>query len=132
KEPSNSAKWPSVRRRGRKRCLDRVELRRAEARDTSTGAVDREADLEPNRLPQGTLLGSRLTLDRAVHNVQKFAALGLCEAVAAGTARPARLLGVENKRGTLRRGARADLAVMDRQGRVVETWLAGRRVWSAA
>jgi N-acetylglucosamine-6-phosphate deacetylase len=57
--------------------------------------------------------------------------LDLREAVAACTSRPARLLGVEAHHGTLRRGARADLAVLDAEGRMMETWLAGRRVWGA-
>jgi N-acetylglucosamine-6-phosphate deacetylase len=54
------------------------------------------------------------------------------EAVAAVTLRPARLLGLERERGTLRPGARADLALLDAEDRVAETWLAGRRAFSAA
>jgi len=53
------------------------------------------------------------------------------EAVAAATLRPARLLGLERERGTLRRGARADLVVLDATGAVAETWLVGERVWAA-
>jgi len=45
--------------------------------------------------------------------------------------RPARLLGIERERGTLRRGARADLVVLDAAGAVAETWLAGERVYAA-
>lgn len=81
---------------------------------------------QPARLPDGTLAGSQLALDRAVQNVRLFAGLGPCEAVAACTLRPARLLGIERERGTLRRGARADLAFLDEAGRVVETWIGGR------
>ncbi len=82
------------------------------------------------RLADGRLAGSTLRLDQAIRNAQSYAAMTLLEAVSACTLRPARLLGIENERGSLRPGARADLAVLDRQGRVVETWIAGRRVSS--
>jgi N-acetylglucosamine-6-phosphate deacetylase len=41
-------------------------------------------------------------------------------------------LGIENKKGTLRPGADADLVVLDRQGNVVSTWVKGRQVWGTA
>lgn len=84
------------------------------------------------RLADGRLAGSRLSLDRALHNVVSFGAMTRLEAVAAVSLRPARLLGLERERGTLRPGARADLALLDAEGRVAETWLAGRRVYAAA
>jgi N-acetylglucosamine-6-phosphate deacetylase len=43
-----------------------------------------------------------------------------------------RCLGIENKKGTLRPGADADLVVLDRQGNVVSTWVKGRQVWGTA
>jgi N-acetylglucosamine-6-phosphate deacetylase len=84
------------------------------------------------RLADGRLAGSRLTLDRAVHNAVAFGALSQLEAIAAVTLRPAVLLGLERERGTLRAGARADLVVLDPAGAVAETWLAGRRAYAAA
>jgi N-acetylglucosamine-6-phosphate deacetylase len=84
------------------------------------------------RLADGRLAGSRLTLDCAVRNAEAFGAMTQLEAVAAATLRPARLLGLERERGTLRPGARADLAVLDAAGAVAETWLAGERVYAAA
>src|SRR5262245_16201810 len=84
------------------------------------------------RLADGRLAGSRLTLARAVHNAVSFGAMTRLEAVAAATFRPARLLGLERERGTLRIGARADLLVLDAEDRVTETWLAGRRVHAAS
>jgi N-acetylglucosamine-6-phosphate deacetylase len=51
------------------------------------------------------------------------------EAIAACSLRPARLLGIESERGTLRPGARADLVVLDSADRVVETWIGGERVY---
>ncbi len=84
------------------------------------------------RLPDGRLAGSRVTLDRSIANAVAFSAMTQLGAVRACTLRPARLLGIEGERGTLRRGARADLAVLDAAGRLAETWLAGRRVFAAA
>ena len=81
------------------------------------------------RLADGRLAGSCLTLDRAVANLQRFASMTRVRAVAACTLGPARLLGIEAQRGTLRPGARADLALLDAQDRVIETWIGGRRVF---
>ena len=83
------------------------------------------------RLPDGRLAGSRLTLDRAVQNANAFARLGALEAVAAATLGPARLLGMESQRGTLRPGARADLVVLDEALQVRATWLGGECVYEA-
>jgi len=82
------------------------------------------------RLPDGRLAGSCLTLDRAVRNLRAFAGTSLRDAVAACTLRPARLLGIEAERGTLRSGARADLVLLDETVRPVQTWLSGRCVWT--
>jgi N-acetylglucosamine-6-phosphate deacetylase len=81
------------------------------------------------RLADGTLAGSRLTLDRALANAQAFGALGRLDAVRALTLAPARVLGLERERGTLRPGARADFALLSADGQVAETWLAGRCAW---
>jgi N-acetylglucosamine-6-phosphate deacetylase len=84
------------------------------------------------RLPDGRLAGSRLTLDRALRNAVSFGAMTQLEAVASVSLRPARLLGLERERGTLRPGARADLVLLDASGALAETWLAGERVYAAA
>jgi len=86
----------------------------------------------PNLRADGVIVGSRLTLDRAVRNVQAYSGMSLLEAVSACTLRPARLLGVEGQRGTLRPGARADFALLDDAGRVVETWMEGKAVHALA
>jgi N-acetylglucosamine-6-phosphate deacetylase len=82
------------------------------------------------RLPDGRLAGSRVTLDRALRNARAMAGMQRLEAVAACTLRPARVIGVEAERGSLRRGARADFALLDDADVVRETWIAGERVYS--
>jgi N-acetylglucosamine-6-phosphate deacetylase len=83
------------------------------------------------RLEDGRLAGSRLELGRALANARALAGMTRLEAVAACTLRPARVLGIEPERGTLRPGARADLVVLDPADRVVETWIGGERVYAA-
>ena len=107
---------------------DRVELPGGESPGVGAGPL--HDDGTAIRMADGGLAGSRLTLDRALGMAQEFAGLELLEVVAACTLRPARVLGVESERGTLRAGARADFAVLDETGRVVETWIEGRLAWS--
>ena len=70
------------------------------------------------RNSDGRLAGSTLTLDRAIRNV---VALGvpLAPAVQMATLNPARLLGLEKKKGVLAPEADADLVLLDENLRVV-------------
>lgn len=83
------------------------------------------------RLSDGRLAGSRLTLDTAIRRFCEYTAATLLEAVAACTLRPARVLGLERERGTLRPGARADLAVLGPDAVVRETWIGGEARYRA-
>jgi N-acetylglucosamine-6-phosphate deacetylase len=40
-----------------------------------------------------------------------------------------RCLGIENKKGSLRAGADADLVILDRVGNVLSTWVSGQKAW---
>ena len=70
-----------------------------------------------SRNSEGRLAGSTLTLDRAVRNV---VALGvpLNAAVQMATLNPARLLGMEGRKGALVPGADADIVLLDPELRV--------------
>ena len=83
---------------------------------TVTGGVCRNAE--------GKLAGSTLTLDRALRNV---VALGvpLQDAVRMLTANPAKLLGIEFKKGALRTGADADIVLLDENLQVSNVWTRG-------
>jgi N-acetylglucosamine-6-phosphate deacetylase len=98
----------------------------------SFGSGELQDDGTALRLPDGRLAGSRLSLDQALANAQGFGALSLHEAVAAATFRPARLLGMEGERGTLRVGARADFFVFGPDAKVRETWIGGSCVFAVA
>jgi N-acetylglucosamine-6-phosphate deacetylase len=78
-------------------------------------------------LPDGTLAGSTLTMDAAVHNV---ASLGVAPgaAVRHATANPAQILGITD-RGRIAPGARADLVALDPHTCAVRAvWVAGQRI----
>ncbi|MBI4460602.1 MAG: N-acetylglucosamine-6-phosphate deacetylase [Acidobacteria bacterium] len=77
------------------------------------------------RNPEGKLAGSVLTLDQAVRNMASLAGISLCEAVRMATWNPARLLGLETRKGCLRPGADADLVVLEPNGTVTGTMARG-------
>jgi N-acetylglucosamine-6-phosphate deacetylase len=87
------------------------------------------------RLPDGTLAGSVLTMDRAVSNVVHHSDVSLADAVHAASTTPARLLGLDD-RGAITPGRRADLVALEPVGddswRVATVWIAGTRAWSSA
>lgn len=108
---------------------DRIQLPAEAELEIGTSPVHDDGDAI--RLADGTLAGSNLTLERALQNVQSFGAMNRLKAIAATTLRPARLLGIESERGTLRPGARADFAILDPEDNVRETWIAGERVFAS-
>ncbi len=81
------------------------------------------------RLRDGTLAGSALTMDQAVRNVVAAGCTDLAGAVTAAATTPARVLGLDD-RGAIAPGRRADLAVLDADLRVEQTWVAGEPAWA--
>jgi N-acetylglucosamine-6-phosphate deacetylase len=78
-----------------------------------------------------TLIGSCCTLDECVRNMVSMTGCNLAEAVRCVTENVAAMMG-ENKRGMLEFGRRADFVILDSQGKVRETWIEGRKVWTAS
>ncbi len=78
------------------------------------------------RLPDGTLAGSAVTMQRAVQ-VCVEAGVHLERALVAASTNPARLLGLHD-RGEVRPGARADLVALSPDLEVEQVWLAGEPV----
>jgi N-acetylglucosamine-6-phosphate deacetylase len=83
---------------------------------TVTGGICRNA--------QGVLAGSTLTLDRALRNV---VALGipLADTLRMLTLNPAKLLGIEFKKGALRTGADADIVLLDDNLQIKNVYVRG-------
>jgi N-acetylglucosamine-6-phosphate deacetylase len=79
-------------------------------------------------LDDGTLAGSVLTLDRGFARLVSEMGLSLIDAATVCSTTPARALNLQGF-GVLAPGAAADLAVLDRDLRVVQTWVAGTLAW---
>lgn len=75
---------------------------------------------------QGKLAGSVLTLDRAVRNIMSFAGWKLQQSVRLATFNPAHLLGITQQKGNIAAGCDADLVILTPEGKVVQTFIAGR------
>jgi N-acetylglucosamine-6-phosphate deacetylase len=79
-------------------------------------------------LDDGTLAGSVLTMDRAFAKLTSVVGLSLSDAATVCATTPARALGLQGF-GVIAAGAVADLVVLDRDLRVVQTWIAGVLAW---
>jgi N-acetylglucosamine-6-phosphate deacetylase len=85
-----------------------------------------EVQVRDNRCQShGKLAGSVLTLDRAVQNVMSFAKLSFQDSIRMATLNPARVLGIEHRKGVLQAGADADVAVFSPAGEILRTIVGG-------
>ncbi len=62
---------------------------------------------------RGWLAGSLMTIDNAVRNVMTHTTCGLCQAIQMASLTPARLLGIDNKVGSVKKGKLANLIIID-------------------
>ncbi len=76
------------------------------------------------RLPDGTIAGSVLTLNKALYNFKKFTGIDNYEVIALATRNPARLLN-ENDIGTLEKGKLADIVIFDSDFNTKKTFISG-------
>jgi N-acetylglucosamine-6-phosphate deacetylase len=78
----------------------------------------------------GSIAGSVITMLDAVRTMKS---LGVSEVDLARMAstNPAQLLGIENERGSIEEGKRADLVALNEQGQVVLTIIGGEMVFDA-
>ena len=83
------------------------------------------------RLADGTLAGSVLTLDRALHNLQAATGRPLTELWPAASRNAAQAIGVDDRKGSLEPGKDADLVLLDPSLRVVVTVAEGAVVHGA-
>lgn len=80
-------------------------------------------------LPNGTLVGSILTLNVAVRNLIKFSNCSIVEAVNTVSLNPATFLGIENEIGQIKAGNKADLVVLDSNYDVEKTFINGELIY---
>jgi N-acetylglucosamine-6-phosphate deacetylase len=79
----------------------------------------------------GNLTGSAVTMNVGLRRLREYADLPLHEALRWGSINPATTLGIDRQTGSLRVGKLADLVLMDEDFGVRQTFLAGRRAYSA-
>lgn len=94
--------------------------------------MGRRIQLRDGRLVSeaGTLAGAHLNLASAIKNAVTVVGTSLDDALRAASLVPARFLGIDNNRGTLRAGARADIVALTGCLEVLATWIAGRKtIW---
>lgn len=75
-----------------------------------------------------TLIGGCASLQECVQNIMKWSGCDVAQAVRCVTENVADFMG-DKTRGKLESGRRADLAVLDDDGNVLQTWIAGKKVW---
>ena len=84
------------------------------------------------RLADGTLAGSVMRFNEAIRNMWHNTDLPLHQVVRMATLNPARVIGVDNVKGSLEAGKDADIAIMDEEMRVQATILGGRTIFDHA
>ena len=83
------------------------------------------------RLPDGTIAGSVLTMNRAVKNYRDSARIPMYEAVRAASLNAAESIGAGKETGTLENGKRADIVLMDDECNVLRTFVGGTEQYRA-
>jgi N-acetylglucosamine-6-phosphate deacetylase len=91
--------------------------------------MGRRIELREGRLvsENGTLAGAHLEMSSAVRNAATRAGISLDDALRSASLVPARYLGIEQHRGVLTAGARADIVALSTNLDVLATWIAGER-----
>ena len=75
-----------------------------------------------------SLVGSVATMDTLVRTMVQKADIPLADAVRMASETPARLMGVDDRTGTLKRGKDADIVILDRKLNVRAVWSMGQIV----
>ncbi len=83
------------------------------------------------KMPDRTsFAGSVATFDRLVRNMVNMADVSLLEAVRMASTTPARIMGVDNRKGSLAKGKDADIVFFDENIHVSRTMVGGKVVYS--
>lgn len=80
-------------------------------------------------LPDGTLFGSVLALDKALHNLVFKVGIPMRDALTTMTIAPARVIKLEKEIGSIEKGKRADLIIMDQKLNILKTFINGKLIY---
>lgn len=87
-------------------------------------------DATSARLDNGTLAGSILQMDSAIRNMIAFTGCSLAEAITMASTTPARVIGVDDRKGRIAPNFDADLVVLDESLHVELTLVGGQVLYS--
>lgn len=77
-----------------------------------------------------TLIGSCCSLDECIRNLKEWSGCSLAEAVRCATENVAGMMDLKD-RGVIEQGRRADFVVLDDNGKVLQTWVKGAKVFES-
>jgi len=84
------------------------------------------------RYKDGTLIGTALPLNKMIKRMVTFGGVSLKEAIQMATINPAKILRVDNKKGSIEKGKDADLIIADNAFNVLMTLIGGKCVYRKA
>lgn len=76
-----------------------------------------------------TLAGSITPMIQCVSNLRNFTKCSIVDALECATLHPARVLGIQHRKGSLHYGSDADLILLDDNLNLLSTFLCGHQVW---
>lgn len=75
------------------------------------------------------LAGSAASMDSVVRYFRSATRCSIVQAVEAASLHPAKFLGIEERKGSIRVGADADFVLLTDSLEVIATFIAGRKAW---
>lgn len=94
-----------------------------------TGGKDARLSRGRVTLPDGTIAGGAATMDAILRNIVGWGLAPLADTIRMASTVPARVLGLEGRKGRLAPGYDADLVALDEDLGVVKTWVGGNTVY---
>lgn len=76
--------------------------------------------------PRGEIVGSKMTMDQACRNIMAHTSCGIAKAFIMASRNPARVIGLDDKIGTITVGKTADLVIVDDKFNVEKVILGGK------
>ncbi len=82
----------------------------------------------PSYSKEGKLFGSNTALDLALKHMTRFTGMKFIQALRTVTTNPARLLKIEDRKGSLKKGCDADIIILDKEYKLKDVFLRGKRM----